>query len=99
MVLIAVMCGEIIESPLRANFSVRRPPGVVKGPGIPAGDEDPTGAPEALTLLQVRVSSANAVVGASILVVRLWVAIGILGVLKRLWDKWGSDRSSPMVSH
>jgi hypothetical protein len=43
--------------------------------------------------------SANAVVGASILVVRLWVAIGIVGVLKRLWDKWGEDRSSPMVSH
>jgi hypothetical protein len=33
--------------------------------------------------------SANAVVGASILALRLWVAIGILAVLKRLWDKWG----------
>jgi hypothetical protein len=43
--------------------------------------------------------SANAVVGASVLLVRLWVAIGILGVLKRVWDKWGPDRSGPMVSH
>jgi hypothetical protein len=33
--------------------------------------------------------SANAFVGASILVVRLWVAIGILVVLKRVWDRWG----------
>ena len=42
--------------------------------------------------------SADAVVGASILVVRLWVAIGILGVLKRMWDAWGPGRSSPTVS-
>ena len=42
--------------------------------------------------------SADAVVGVSILAVRLWVAIGILGVLKRLWDKWGPDRSRPAVS-
>lgn len=32
--------------------------------------------------------STDAVVGASILALRLWVAIGILAVLKRLWDKW-----------
>jgi hypothetical protein len=38
--------------------------------------------------------SANAIVGASILALRLWVAIGILGVLKRLWDKWGPGGSS-----
>jgi hypothetical protein len=38
--------------------------------------------------------SANAVVGASILALRLWVAIGILGVLKLLWDKWGPIGSS-----
>lgn len=31
--------------------------------------------------------SANAAVGASILALRLWVAIGVLAVLKRLWDK------------
>jgi hypothetical protein len=32
--------------------------------------------------------SANAVVGATILALRLWVAIGILAVLKRPWDEW-----------
>ena len=41
--------------------------------------------------------SAYAVVGTSILVVRLSVAIGILGVLKLLWDKWSAG-SSPTVS-
>ena len=38
--------------------------------------------------------STNALVGASILALRLWVAIGILGVLKLLWDKWGPIGSS-----
>jgi len=38
--------------------------------------------------------SANAVVGVGILALRLWVAIGILLVLKRLWDKWGPGGSS-----
>ena len=38
--------------------------------------------------------SANAVVGVGILLLRLWVAIGILLVLKRLWDKWGPGGSS-----
>lgn len=42
--------------------------------------------------------SADAVVGASILAVRLWLAIGILAVLKRLWDKWGQAGSSSTVS-
>ena len=42
--------------------------------------------------------SGDAVVGASILVVRLWVAIGILGVLKRMWDTWGPGGSNPTVS-
>ena len=42
--------------------------------------------------------SANAVVGASILALRLWVAIGILAVLKRLWDKWGPGGPGPTVS-
>jgi hypothetical protein len=41
--------------------------------------------------------SAHAVVAASILTVRLWLAIGILAVLKRLWDKW-SGGTSPTVS-
>ena len=43
--------------------------------------------------------SDNAVVGASILALRLWVAIGILAVLKRVWDKWGPGGSSPTLSH
>jgi hypothetical protein len=38
--------------------------------------------------------SSDAVVGVSVLAVRLWVAIGILGVLKRMWDKWGPGASS-----
>jgi hypothetical protein len=42
--------------------------------------------------------SADPIVGASILAVRLWVVIGILGVLKRLWDKWSPAGSSPTVS-
>jgi hypothetical protein len=41
--------------------------------------------------------STNAVVAAGILIIRLWVAIGILAVLKRLWDKW-SGGTSPTVS-
>ena len=43
--------------------------------------------------------SANAVVGATILALRLWVAIGILAVLKRLWDKWGPGGPDRTVSH
>lgn len=29
------------------------------------------------------------VVGATIVMLRLWVLIGVLGVIKRIWDKWG----------
>ena len=42
---------------------------------------------------------ADAVVGASILALRLWVAIGILAVLKRLWDKRGPGGPGPTVSY
>jgi hypothetical protein len=46
--------------------------------------------------------SDHAAVGAAILLVRLWVAVGILAVLKRLWDKWGpgsqEDRNRPLTS-
>jgi hypothetical protein len=42
--------------------------------------------------------SADPIVGASIIALRLWVAIGILGVLKRLWDKWEKSGSGPAVS-
>jgi hypothetical protein len=38
--------------------------------------------------------SDAAVVGATILVLRLWVVIGLLGVIKRLWDKWGPTGSA-----
>jgi hypothetical protein len=38
--------------------------------------------------------STAAIAGASILIVRLWVVIGILGVFKRLWDKWGPSGSN-----
>jgi hypothetical protein len=43
--------------------------------------------------------SAHAVVGASVLALRLWVAMGILAVLKRLWDKWAPGGPSRTVSH
>ena len=43
--------------------------------------------------------SANAVVGATILALRLWVAIGILAVLKRPWDEWGPGGPDRTVSH
>jgi hypothetical protein len=33
--------------------------------------------------------SNSAVAGATILMVRLWVAVGILGLIKRAWDEWG----------
>jgi len=33
--------------------------------------------------------SDNIVVGASVVLVRLWVAIGVLGVIKLIWDSWG----------
>jgi hypothetical protein len=38
--------------------------------------------------------STNALVEAGILIVRLWVAIGILAVLKRVWDKWQPESST-----
>lgn len=38
--------------------------------------------------------SGDAVVGVSVIGVRLWVALGILGVVKRLWDRWDLSRSS-----
>jgi hypothetical protein len=43
--------------------------------------------------------SADPIVGTSVIALRLWVAIGILGVLKRLWDKREQGGSSPAVSH
>ena len=43
--------------------------------------------------------SADPIVGTSIIALRLWVAIGILGVFKHLWDKWEQGGSRPAVSH
>ena len=42
---------------------------------------------------------ADPIVGTSIIALRLWLAIGILGVLKHLWDKWEQGGSRPAVSH
>lgn len=42
--------------------------------------------------------SESAVVGASLVLVRLWVAIGVLGVVKVLWDSWGLTSSPPQRS-
>lgn len=39
--------------------------------------------------------SESTVVGASVVLVRLWVAIGVLGVIKLVWDSWGLTRGSP----
>ncbi len=38
--------------------------------------------------------SDSVVVGASVVLVRLWVAIGVLGVVKLLWDSWGLTTGS-----
>ncbi len=38
--------------------------------------------------------SSDPVVVTIILLVRLWVAIGLLAVIKRLWDKWSAGPSS-----
>jgi hypothetical protein len=38
--------------------------------------------------------SDAAAVGATIVMVRLWVVIGLLGVIKRMWDKWGPTGSA-----
>lgn len=36
--------------------------------------------------------SESAVVGAVIMMIRLWVAVGVLAIIKRLWDRWGPSR-------
>jgi hypothetical protein len=37
--------------------------------------------------------SESVVVGAAIMMIRLWVAVGVLAIIKRLWDRWGPWRS------
>ncbi|QIM19944.1 hypothetical protein G7075_00370 [Phycicoccus sp. HDW14] len=34
--------------------------------------------------------SDDALVGACLVLVRLWVVVGVLGVLRRLWDRWST---------
>jgi hypothetical protein len=36
--------------------------------------------------------SDSLVAGAVIMMTRLWVAVGVLAIIKRLWDKWGPSR-------
>lgn len=38
--------------------------------------------------------SDSIVVGASVVLVRMWVAIGVLGVIKLIWDSWGLTTKS-----
>jgi hypothetical protein len=38
--------------------------------------------------------SSNFIVVVTILLIRLWVAIGLLAVIKRLWDRWSAGSSS-----
>jgi hypothetical protein len=38
--------------------------------------------------------SDSAFVGAAIMIIRLWVAVGVLAIIKRMWDKWGPSRSA-----
>lgn len=39
--------------------------------------------------------SESTLVGASVVVVRLWVAVGVLGVVKLVWESWGLTTGSP----
>jgi hypothetical protein len=34
--------------------------------------------------------SGSPVVGAAIIIIRLWLAIGVLAIVKRIWDGWGA---------
>jgi hypothetical protein len=38
--------------------------------------------------------SENIVAGAAIVMIRLWVAVGVLAIVKRVWDRWGPARST-----
>ena len=40
--------------------------------------------------------SESSVVGAAIVIIRLWLAIGVLAIVKRIWDGWGAaSRQDP----
>jgi hypothetical protein len=38
--------------------------------------------------------SDSIVAGAAIVMIRLWVAVGVLAIVKRVWDRWGPARSA-----
>jgi hypothetical protein len=38
--------------------------------------------------------SEDVVAGAAIVMIRLWVAVGVLAIVKRVWDRWGPARSA-----
>lgn len=39
--------------------------------------------------------SESSVVGAAVVIIRLWLAIGVLAIVKRIWDGWGAPSSIP----
>ncbi len=39
--------------------------------------------------------SESTVVGAAVVIIRLWLAIGVLAIVKRIWDVWGASSSTP----
>ena len=39
--------------------------------------------------------SESPVVGAAVVIIRLWLAIGVLAIVKRIWDGWGASSSEP----
>ncbi|MGH2703214.1 MAG: hypothetical protein ACRDJT_11050 [Actinomycetota bacterium] len=38
--------------------------------------------------------SESTVVGAAVVIIRLWLAIGVLAIVKRIWDGWGATSST-----
>ena len=38
--------------------------------------------------------SESPVVGAAVVIIRLWLAIGVLAIVKRIWDGWGATSST-----
>ncbi|MGH2786999.1 MAG: hypothetical protein ACRDJV_03685 [Actinomycetota bacterium] len=41
--------------------------------------------------------SESIVVGAAIVMIRLWVAVGVLAIVKRVWDRWGPSHSASQM--
>jgi len=38
--------------------------------------------------------SESSVVGSAVVIIRLWLAIGVLAIVKRIWDGWGATSST-----